>query len=204
MKLIYHPASPYSRKTRITAYETGLWDKIDFLNPGLLSPVIPKEDVVKHNPLGKIPALVLNDGTCIVDSRVICEYFDSQNNGQKLFPEEGQERITALTLQALGDGLLDAAVINRYETAFRPEELNWDEWINAQRSRIFRVLDHFNIHCSDFNEKPNIGSITIAVCLGYLDFRYPEDDWRQGRNDLAGWFEEFSARESMQLTIPKV
>ena len=170
MKLIYHPASPFSRKTRITAFETGLWDKIEFINSGALSPVHPNKDVVKYNPLGKIPALVMDDGECISDSRVICEFFDNLNGQEKVFPEESQERFNALMIQALGDGLLDAAVINRYETAFRPKELNWEDWICAQKSRIFRVLDYFNNHCHEFNQNLNIGTITVACCLGYLDF----------------------------------
>jgi glutathione S-transferase len=202
MKLIFHPASPYSRKARVTAYEAGLWDELDFEQTGFISPVEPNSTVIQANPLGKIPTLILDDGTCLADSRVICEYFDSLQDGLKLFPEDKNERFKALTLQALGDGLLDASVLIRYETLIRPENLKWSEWTNAQDSRVSRVLDHFNTQCDEFKDKFNIGTITIAVCLGYLDFRFPDNDWRDGRDNLSNWFKESSNRESMKATIP--
>lgn len=202
MKIIYHPASPYSRKVRIMAYEVGLWDSIDFENPGHLSPTEPHSRVIEFNPLGKIPTLVLDDGQCIVDSRVICEYLDSLHENPKMFPQNEDERYHVLALQALADGVLDAAVITRYELAFRPENLQWPDWITAQKLRIFRLLDHFNDQCNDFKDKLDIGTITIACCLGYLDFRYHEDNWRAGRVGLANWFDIFSSRESMKRTVP--
>jgi len=124
MKLHYNPASPYVRKVRVLAIETGLMERIELV-PEKVSPVDPNPDVVADNPVGKIPALVTDEGDALYDSRVICEYLDALHGGTRMFPERGEARWSALRRQALADGMLDAAVITRYETAMRPKELQW-------------------------------------------------------------------------------
>ena len=126
MKLYYSPSSPYARKVRVVAIETGLDKKIEMVNVAL-TPVAPNADVDKHNPIGKIPALSVK-GMDLFDSPVICEYLDSQHKGRKLFPRKGRDRWMALRQQAMADGLLDAALLARYEGALRPEEKRWPDW----------------------------------------------------------------------------
>ena len=126
MKLLYSPASPYARKVLVLAHETGQAGAIT-VEAASPSPTAGAPDIARHNPLGKVPALILDDGTCLYDSRVICEYLYLRSEGAHLFPEGG-ERWDALTRQALGDGILDAALIARYERALRPEPLRWDAW----------------------------------------------------------------------------
>ena len=130
MKLYYSPSSPYARKVRVVAIETRLDKKIDMVNVAL-TPVAPNADVDKHNPIGKIPALSVK-GMDLFDSPVICEYLDSQHKGRKLFPRKGRERWVALRQQAMGDGLLDAALLARYEGFLRPEEKRWPDWSRAR------------------------------------------------------------------------
>ncbi len=120
MRLYYSPSSPYARKVRVLALETKLDKKIDMINVAL-TPVQPNADVDKHNPIGKIPALSVK-GMDLFDSPVICEYLDHQHKGRKLLPRKGRDRWVALRQQAMGDGLLDAALLARYEGFLRPED----------------------------------------------------------------------------------
>lgn len=202
MKLIYSPASPFVRKVLVLAHEAGISDRLERVNPGPLTPVNPNPEVVRVNPLGKIPTLVLDDGVSLSDSRVICEYLDGLHDGA-LFPAAGKERYRALTLQALADGLMDTAVGLRYETFVRPAEKQWDQWIDKQRERYHRVLDHFDAGISSAGDAPTIGTIAVGCALGYLDFRFADDDWRAGRERLAGWYDAFAARPSMRATEPE-
>jgi glutathione S-transferase len=123
MKLYYSPGSPYARKVRIVAMETKLDKKMEMVNVAV-SPIAPNADVEKHNPIGKIPALSVK-GMDLFDSPVICEYLDNQHNGRKLLPRKGRDRWVALRQQAMADGLLDAAILTRYENALRPEDKRW-------------------------------------------------------------------------------
>jgi glutathione S-transferase len=186
----------------VLAHETGLFSRLQLQNPGPLTPVSPNAAVIAANPLGKIPTLVLDDGSSLADSRVICEYLDAQHDGDKLFPA-GEQRFRALTQQALADGLMDTAVALRYETFVRPAAQQWGEWIDKQKQRIDRVLDAFEQAADGFAAAPTIGTVAIGCALGYLDFRFADDDWRGGRARLAGWFERFGQREAMRLTVPE-
>lgn len=199
MKLHFNSASPYARKVMVCAIETGLNNRIELVDRAI-TPVNPDAELNADNPLGKLPALVLDNGTSLFDSRVICEYLDSQHNGPVLFPESADERWTALRRQALADGAMDAAVGTRYETALRPEEKRWDEWIKGQKDKFIRACDEFNKQADSFSEDPDIGTIAIACALGYLDFRYADTHWRDGRPELAKWYEKFSQRPSMKAT----
>ncbi len=141
MRLHTNPASPFGRKVVVVAHEKGLLSAIE-IAARQLTPVTPNEAVVADNPIGKIPCLVTDEGMALFDSRVIAEYLDSIGHGPKLFPPAGQERFSTLRLHALGDGILDAAVLTRYETFVRPEALRWDDWVAGQKLKITRALDH--------------------------------------------------------------
>ena len=199
MKLLYSPASPYARKVLVLAHETGQAGEIDVVTAAT-SPVAGAPDVAPHNPLGKVPALILADGTCLFDSRVICEYLDMRSEGAHLFPE-GAERWDALTRQALADGILDAALITRYERVMRPENLRWTDWDSGQIGKITAGLDRIEAIIADMPVL-DIGSVAIACALGYLDFRFPELAWRDGRPAIAAWYAVFEGRPSMTATVP--
>jgi len=201
MKLYSSTTSPYVRKVRVLARETGLAARIEEI-PTAVSPIARDAQVAGANPLGKLPALVLDDGTALYDSPVICEYLDGLHAGRRLFPPTGPARWTALKLQAEGDGLLDAAVLTRYEMALRPEPLRWPEWIAGQKAKITGVLDVLERDAGSLAGDLTIGGITIACALGYLDFRFADDAWRTGRPRLAAWFAEVSTRESLRATMP--
>jgi glutathione S-transferase len=200
MKLLYAPASPYARKVLVLAHETGLIDRIAVAVAGA-SPTGPAPEVAAHNPLGKIPALILDDGTALYDSRVICEYLDTLSTGPRLFPE-GAARWDALTRQALADGLLDAALLTRYERVLRPEAQRWDAWETGQVGKIQSALDRFETLVAAPSAL-DIGTVATGCALGYLDLRFPDLAWREGRPALAAWFSDFARRPSMAATVPK-
>jgi len=200
MKLHYNPASPYVRKVRVLALETDLMGDIA-LSKVSLTPTGPDADVCADNPIGKIPTLARGDGSALYDSRVICEYLDSRHGGARMFPEAGEARWSALRRQALADGILDAAVGTRYETFLRPEALRWQDWVDGQMAKIRRSLDV--LESETLGDTLDIGTISVACALGYLDFRYPAEGWRDSRPKLAAWFETFSERPSMTETRPE-
>jgi glutathione S-transferase len=208
MKLRHSPTSPFVRKVMVSAYELGLADKIERI-PTRVAPTQRNDDVVRDNPLVKIPALATDDGIVIYDSPVICEYLDTLAGGGKLFPSEGKPRWLALRQQALGDGILDASILARYER-LRPREFQWQEWIDAQLRKVRGALSALEMECesSDLatpaeNASALIGQITIGCALGYLDFRYPNEIWRERHRRLAAWYDGFAQRRSMQETAPK-
>jgi len=201
MKLHSNPASPFGRKVKVTALEAGLFDRLEVRNVQTTA-VGPDPGLLADNPLGKIPCLVLDDGTSLYDSRVICEYLDGLHAGARLFPAEAPARWTALRLQALGDGIMDSAVLTRYETFLRPEEHRWPAWIDGHLDKVRRGLDRLELEAAGLGERIDIGTITIGCALGYLDFRYAGMGWREGRPGLANWFTPFAARDSMMRTLP--
>jgi glutathione S-transferase len=199
MKLHYNPASPYVRKVRVLALETGLMGDIE-LALVTLSPTGPDANVNSDNPIGKIPALVRDSGGPLYDSRVICEYLDDLHGTTPMFPAKGEARWTAIRRQALADGILDAAVGSRYETFLRPEALRWSDWLEGQMGKVRRGLDV--LEKEDLGDTVDIGTISVACALGYLDFRYADEGWRDSRPTLAAWYEIFAARPSMTETAP--
>ena len=199
MKLYFSPASPYARKVRVSALELGLAERIELL-PVTLSPVSPNAQLREHNPLGKIPALLTDSGEALYDSPVICEYLDALAGGGRLWPAGGPARWRALRRQALADGITDAAVLVRYEQTVRPEALRWNEWIEGQRLKIRTALAVLE---SESLEGPlDIGAISIACALGYLDLRFPEERWRDHQPHLANWFAALAQRPSLASTAP--
>ena len=201
MKLYHSAASPFVRKSLVAAHETGLAGRIEIATIAL-TPVASNAQLNEENPLGKIPALVLEDGTTLFDSRVICEYLDTLHDGPRLFPADERERWAALRRQALADGLLDAAILGRYETFLRPEERQWTDWIDGQRAKFRRALDALEGEADRFGDTVDIGTIAAGCAADYLDFRSLDDGWRDSRPRLAAWLEKFAARPSMQATRP--
>jgi glutathione S-transferase len=199
MKLFYSPTSPYVRKVLITAFELGLHERIEKV-PVQNSPVQHDASLNQANPIGKIPALITDDGLELYDSPVICEYLDSLHQGPKLFPDAGPARWEALRQQALADGVMDAAVLVRYETWLRPAELRWPDWTQGQTSKIERGLDVMESELASFEGALSIGTVSFACALGYLDLRLPDLPWRDSHLRLASWLVEFGARPSFQTT----
>jgi glutathione S-transferase len=199
MKLFGSPASPYVRKVLLTAALKGLGPQIQMVaadtNKG-------DDALNRQNPLGKIPCLVTADGQSIYDSHVVCEYLDSLAATPVLFPRTGTERWRTLTLAALGDGILDAALLLVYERRFRPEDKVVQAWVDRQQSRIDRALDQLEAAPPAMGAAPDYGHVTTAAALGYLDFRHG-GKWRTGRPRLVAWLDSFAkAVPAFEATRP--
>ena len=198
MKLRYSATSPYVRKVVATAIETGLDSRIERVPT---DPWSAETDLSGSNPLGKVPALEIEDGTVLFDSPVICDYLDSLHNGPKLHPELGPERWVALQHAAIGDGICDAAILRRLDS-MRPEAQQSPEWQQRQARAVSRACDLLESEAEKLEWAVTIGHLAVACALGYLDFRFSADQWRQGRPKLAAWFENFSQRPSIASTAP--
>jgi len=201
MKLYYSNTSPYVRKVMVVAHERVLIDRIETL-PASATPVNHNGTLAAVNPLGKVPALVLEDGTALYDSPVIAEYLDALDGAPVLLPASGPARWAALRQQAAADGLLDASILIRYERALRPAEKQWEAWVDGQMLKIRQTLDGLEQEAAKFGSQPTIGTITVACALAYLDFRFAEEGWRTTRPALAAFYEAFAARASMVATAP--
>ncbi len=207
MKLRYSTTSPFVRKVSATIIECGLEDKVERI-PTKVTPTTRNDGMALDNPLVKIPALITDDEITLYDSPVICEYLDSISGG-KMFPTAGKARWIALRQQALGDGILDAGVLTRYES-LRPKEFQWPEWIDGQLRKMRGALSSLESECANGaltdvadGGVPTIGQLTIGCALGYLDFRYDSEKWRDDHQRLAAWYERFAKRLSMTETEPK-
>lgn len=204
MTLYHNPASPYVRKVMVLLHETGQLNRVA-LQLSQLSPVSPDPALNQDNPLGKIPALRLADGNVLYDSRVILDYLDQQHVGNPLIPRDGPARWRRLTLAALADGIMDAAVMVRYEVALRAPEKHWELWLDAQRDKIRRALGELEAEAiAELACHFDVASISTACALGYLDFRHQDLDWRAAHPRLAAWYAEVSQRPSMLQTQPLV
>lgn len=202
LKLFYSPASPYVRKVLVSAHEKGIANKIELL-PSAAGPVKRDQTIIPHNPSGKVPTAILPDGHPLFDSRVICAYVDTMSETPRLLPEAHEERFRVMTLEALADSMLDAALLCRYEMVMRPEEKRWTDWYNGQMEKIDSGLDDLSGNWLDRLQGPiSAGTIAVACALGYLDFRFPEKDWRSNHPKLAVWFTKVSERRSMKETFP--
>lgn len=204
MTLFHSPLSPFVRKVMIVLHETGQLDRVT-LQAVNVSPVNGDDQLNQDNPIGKIPALRLEDGTVLHDSRVICEYLDLQHVGNPLIPREGSARWRRLTLASQADAIMDAAVSTRYETFLRPEDKRWDGWVQAQGEKIRRSLaDLEQAHLAELASTFDIAAIGVACALGYLDLRQPQFGWREQQPGLAAWYAEVLKRPSMAATAPVI
>ncbi|HLI12249.1 MAG TPA: glutathione S-transferase N-terminal domain-containing protein [Alphaproteobacteria bacterium] len=199
MRLRHSASSPYVRKVMVVAHETGLEPRIERVPTFVWS---PDTDIADDNPIGKVPTLILDDGTALFDSPVICEYLDSLHAGERLFPAAGPARWRALRLQALGDGILDAAVLRRIESR-RPASEQSPGWIARQAAAMKRGLDALEREVAGWNGAVTIGQIAAGCACGYLDFRFAADDWCATRPHLAAWYAAFAERPSMRHTVPR-
>jgi glutathione S-transferase len=186
--LRYSPASPYARKVLIAADLLGLSDRIEKTGVDLADPA---DSIRTQNPLGKIPVLILEDGSTLYDSRVISEYLDHLAGGGRLFPAEPARRFGALRLQALGDGINDAALLLRYEESSRPEDKRFVDWATLQQGKVDRGLAA--LEAAPPAGEIDIGHIAVATALGYLDLRFA-GAWRAGRPRLVAWLDDFAAK----------
>lgn len=195
MKLWYSPASPFVRKVMVFAYEVGLADSL-VLVPGDVWAADP--EINQENPLGKVPALVSVDGV-FAGSYLCCEYLDSLHAGPRLIPSEPRQRWPLLQMHAFADGIIEAAVASVVEQLRRPKEFVYQGMLDRQRAKIERTLDKIG---SMALPGTDLAGVTLGCALGYLDFRLPQLQWRNGRTALSQWHEAFSARKSMQATVP--
>ncbi len=199
LTLYWGSASPFVRKVMAVAHELGIDADIQIRNTAA-HPVDRDLSIQAVNPLAKVPAAQTGDGTKLYDSRVICEYLDSLHGGG-LFPAPGPARWTALRRQALADGLLDAALLIRYETLIRPEPQRWPLWIDKQREKLFDALAAMNDDLPD-DGCHDIGAIAYGCALGWLSFRFPDLDWRGPHPAMADWHAAFDTRPAMSATRP--
>jgi glutathione S-transferase len=199
MKLHWSPRSPFVRKVMIVAHERGLVDRLDCVRT-VAAMTKPHVELMKDNPLSKIPTLVLDDGTALYDSAVICEYLDALDGQPQLFPLERSARMLALRRHALGDGFLDLLVLARNER-LRAEPSA--DYLASTGVRTAAVLDNPEREAEVIATSAlNIGHIAIGCALCYLDFRFTDQDWRKGHPSLAAWHAGFAARRSVQTTMP--
>ena len=200
MKLYSAPASPFVRKVHVALHETGLMPMVEIV-PVSISPVSPGDTVPSRNPLGKIPALELDDGTALYDSRVITRYLDSLKPGV-LYPTAPALWQT-LVLEATGDGLMDAAVSMAYESRVRPAEMVYEPWLEAQWLKIDRSLGAIEARWMPHLQGPrDMAVYGIAVALEYLDFRHGPRNWRTNHPVLAAWHAEIASHPSLVATQP--
>jgi glutathione S-transferase len=190
VKLLWAPSSPFCRKVVVFAIEAGLLPQMELVPTATAA---QPTALIELNPVGKIPTLVVGESV-LYDSRVICEYLDSCTQDSHLFPQ-GPARWTALRQQALADALVDAAVMVRVELR-RAEAERSRVQIDRQTGKMTRAIGRISLECPTFPPDPTIGTISIAVALAYLDFRFAELGWRDDPR-LAGWYAIFAARPSM-------
>jgi glutathione S-transferase len=184
------PASPFGRKVRIAASVLGLDREIAI---ELADTSNPNDTVRQQNPFGKIPALVLEDGTVLFDSRVILEYLDHRAGGGKIIPEDAGARFAALRLQALADGMMDASILLVYEGRWRPAERHEPKWVDHQAGKVARAFAALEVTPPVLDTPPDVGRIALACALGYRDFRFG-GGWRQDHPRLVAWLDDFAAR----------
>lgn len=210
MKLFHTQTSPFVRKVMLAAHELGLAQRIEtvYLRP---SPQAPDPELSRHNPLSKIPALVTDDGETLYDSVVIVDYLESvaaatsPDTAPRLTPL-GPARWPVLRTQALCDGILEAGILVFYERAQRPAQLHWQPWLDGQSAKVLQGLDALeadhDLTRDPTTASPNLAHLCLGATLGWLDFRRPVGDFREGRPRLAAWFEAFAQRPSMVATHP--
>lgn len=201
MKLHSAAPSPFVRKVRIAALELGLFDRIKIIDTMVAPGKTDDAYGQSVNPLRKIPALELDDGAVLFDSQLICEYLDSIDGNHRLFPAEAEARWRVLSGSAVANGMMDAAVLVRYETFLRPEDKRWNQWIDEQWVKINNGLAWFNQRLPEAED--SVEGIALACALGYLDFRSPELEWRREYGRLAMWHDSASARDAYALTSPE-
>ena len=197
MRLFYSPTSPFVRKVMACAIARCIEGRIETIRS---NPHESPPDLLEANPLSKVPCLLADDGLALFDSPAICEFLDSVGDAPALFPPAGPARWRALKQQALGDGILDAAVGRRGEMA-KPDEAARRAWMARQKAAIDRALDQ--LEADPPRDGMDIGTITLACALGYLDFRFGAEPWREAHPRLARWFAGIAETPALARTAPR-
>jgi len=190
MILRFSPSSPFVRKVRIAIGLLGFEKDVTIERADTTD---PNDSLRKTNPLGKIPVLIIEDGSAVYDSRVILEYLDDRAGGGKIVPRDSKARLAALRLQALADGILDASILTVYEGRYRKAEMHEPKWLELQAGKVSRALAVLEAAPPPIDPVPNVGQIALACALGYRDFRFG-DGWRGEHPRLVAWLDNFAAR----------
>jgi glutathione S-transferase len=200
MKLIGTPTSPYTRKARVVLAEKRI--EYEFV---IDAPYDASTQVPAHNPLGKVPVLVLDDETTLFDSRVIAEYLDSASPVTKLIPEDTRPRIQTRRWEALADGCTDATVAIVMEKR-RPAQYQYSDWIARQQGKLERALEAMSGELGQRNwcggDFFNLADVAVGCCLGFIDLRLPEVSWRKSYPNLARLSDKLAQRPSFRDTVP--
>jgi glutathione S-transferase len=200
MKLHWSKVSPYVRKVLICAHEAGLAGQIELLN-SKVAMTVPNPELMRDNPLGKVPALVTEDGQVFFDSAVICEYLDSLSPCG-LFPVTAPQRWDALRWQAIGNGMADALIL-WFRELLRKEEQQLPELCAILKLKITTCIPVLEREVAEVGSQSlHVGHVAVGTALAYIDFRFPEIDWRDGHPDLTAWYQLFAARQSALATVP--
>jgi glutathione S-transferase len=201
MKLTFSPASPFARKVRIAAIETGLIDKIE-LTPATVAPTQPNEEYSKITPLKKLPVLILDNGDVILDSYVIVEYLDELAGGGKLIPASGPDRWRVKSDHSLLQGMLDSMLLCRYEKMVRPKELYWQAWHDDHWNRAWAGMARFEKQDDVLSRPLDMVQIALACVLGYADFRFADCGWRKSFPKLDAFNQKMLQRDSVKVSLP--
>jgi glutathione S-transferase len=199
MILVYTPSSPFARKVCVVAHEKGVFNQLELVECSAFADL---ERVQRFNPVGKIPVLVLDDGTSLFDSTVICEYFDEIGKGDRLTPASGMPRWLALRGQAMADDMLAIALGLTLEFR-RPEAARSQPSIERSRRQLATALAAMEDDLARLPHAMTMTHISYGCVLGYLEFRHSDLPWRASHPRLSSWFDSFSERSSMQATKPK-
>jgi glutathione S-transferase len=198
LKLRYAPASPFVRKVLVFAHEVGLADRIERVATDVWS---ADSDIQRDNPLGKVPALISQDGT-FIGSTLCCDYLDTLHRGPPLIPTAAAERWKVLQLHALADGMMEAAVAHVVERMRRPAAFVYQGTLDRQEAKIGHALAAVEARAAAWTSRLDIATITLGCALGYLDFRLPHLAWRAAHPATASWYASFAARPAMVATQP--
>jgi glutathione S-transferase len=201
MKLTFSPASPFARKVRIAAIETGLIDRIEF-TAATVAPGQANEEYSKITPLKKLPVLILDNGDVILDSYVIVEYLDELAGGGKLIPASGPERWKVKIDHSLLQGMLDSMLLCRYENMVRPEPLRWKAWSDDHWNRAWTGMARFENKPDVLSGPFNIAQIGLVCVLGYADFRFADSGWRKAYPKLDAFHQKMLERPSVKISVP--
>ena len=199
MKLLWSSRSPFVRKVVVVTHELGIADRIELERVNITASAANAQ-VMRFNPLNKIPTLLLDDGSVMIDSPVIAEYLDETYGRGELFPHDAKRRWQVKRLHALGDGIMNYN-ISRLGEKGRGEQAS-PEFMAAWLAKTTAALDALEQETESLAPL-TIGSIAVAVALAHLDFRFADDAWRNGRPKLAAWYAGFAKRPSMQQTVPQ-
>jgi len=201
MKLTFSAASPFARKVRIAAIETGLIDRIEFV-PSTVAPGQANDEYSRITPLKKLPVLILDNGDVILDSYVIVEYLDELAGGGKLIPTSGPTRWQVKTDHSLINGMLDSMLLCRYEKMVRPQGLQWQAWSDDHWNRAWTGMARFESKPDVLSRPLDIVQIGLVCVLGYADFRFADRDWRKAYPRLDAFHQKMLERPSVKISLP--